>query len=170
MHRRRLPLCRGFTLIETLIVIAILGLLMAIGIPMWINSVNRAKQTGTLSNMRSIASAWEARAADYRSYSAAGSTFTMPATPLTGTDVQALLQPTYIRGLPLLDGWNHPFDFATDAVTGATQYAIRSYGRDGQPDSKNQKTYTIGTTKKFDCDIIYASGAFIVYPEGAQKN
>jgi type II secretion system protein G len=159
---------QGFTLIETLIVVAIIGLLMAIGIPMWLNSVNRAKQTSSVADMREIASAWEARAADYRSYSAAGATFTMPPMPLTGTDVQALIQPTYIRKMPFLDGWRRPFEFAVDAPASATTYAIRSLGRDGQPDVKT--TYTIGQTSRFDCDIVYSSGAFIVYPQGAQKN
>lgn len=124
MHRRRRLHHLGFTLVETLVVIAIIGLLMAIGIPMWMNSVNRAKQTGTLESMRAIAAAWEARAADRQGYAAAGATFTMPPTPMTGTDVQALLQPTYIHSLPLLDGWHHPFDFASDLIDGSTGKAV----------------------------------------------
>lgn len=168
MHRRQLPRCHGFTIVETLIVVAIIGLLMAIGIPMWLNSVNRARQTQTVAEIRGIAAAWEARGADYRAYTAAGATFTLPGTQLTGTDARALLQPTYIRRMPQLDGWHHPYDFATDAPSGAMVYVIRSFGRDGLPDV--QKTYTTGPTSKFDCDIVYASGAFIVFPQGVQNN
>jgi general secretion pathway protein G len=168
MHQRQNTSGFGFTLVETLIVVAIIGLLMAIGIPVLLNSLNRAKQAQTLSDVREIASAWEARASEFRAYTAAGATFAWPAAPLLGTDVHGLLQPTYIRKVPQLDGWRRPYDFAADTPAGAQVYAIRSFGRDGKPDVA--KTYTTGTSSKFDCDIVYSNGTFIVYPQGAQKN
>ncbi len=160
----------GFTLMETLIVVAILGLLIAIGVPMWLNSLNRAKQAQTMANMREIASAWEARAADYRAYNAAGAKFQMPSVALAAPKVETLLVPTYLRALPRRDAWGHPFDFAIDkqAPGTATQYAIRSPGRNGKLDGGKKKKYTIGTTTRFDCDIIYANGVFISYPAGVQ--
>lgn len=172
MYRRRLRSLLAFTLVETLIVVAILGLLIAIGVPMWLNTINRARQSQTLANMREIAGAWEMRAADFKSYNAAGATFTMPATPMKADDVEKLISPTYIRAMPRFDGWRRALDFATDSVKGgpATQYAIRSMGRDGKLDGGKKKKYTMGTTKRFDCDIIYSTGVFVVYPAGVQKN
>jgi type II secretory pathway pseudopilin PulG len=151
-----------------LIVVAIIGLLLAIGIPMWLNSINRAKQARTTSDIREVASAWEARAAEFRSYTAAGATFAWPAVPLTGTGVQGLLEPTYIRKMPQLDGWGRLYDFAVDTASGAQVYAIRSYGRDGHPDVTT--AYKIGPSSKFDCDIVFSNGTFIVYPQGVQNN
>ena len=160
----------GFTLIETLIVVAIIGLLAAIGIPMWLNSVNRTKQTQTVANMRQIAGAWEARAADYKAYTAAGATYTLPPTSLDPDSAAALLVSTYIRSMPKLDGWRRPLEFWTNAAadgSSATEYALRSLGRDGQMDSA--QNYTVGPTHRFDCDIVYANGTFIAYPEGTQN-
>lgn len=157
---------RGFTLVETLIVVAIIGLLMAIGIPMWLNSINRAKQTQSVADIRQIASAFEARAADFRAYTAAGSAFSWPAVPLGSVDVQTLLQPTYIRQVPVLDGWRRPYEYSVDIASGASVYAIRSLGRDGKADVA--KTYSAGPTSKFDCDIVYSNGTFILWPQGVQ--
>ena len=164
---------RGFTLVETLVVVAILGLLAAIAIPMYLNSINRAKQAKTIANMKTIATAWESRAAEWKSYNAAGATLTLPAQNIQPAQLNAMLSPTYIKTIPLSDGWGWALDFRAEyAVTNsraATTYSIRSKGRDGKLQTTNRTRYTIGPTKGFDCDIVFANGVFIAYPEGAQK-
>jgi prepilin-type N-terminal cleavage/methylation domain-containing protein len=165
---------RGFTLVEMLISLAIVALIAAIAIPLVLNSINRTKQARTVANIHTIATAWEARAVETKSYNAAGATatFTIPPSPVSLTDLTGILAPTYIRELPSVDGWNHPLDFATDQPLSnsvpAIVYSIRSPGRNGTYESPTN-TYAVGPTTNFDCDIIFSNGSFIVYPEGRQS-
>jgi general secretion pathway protein G len=153
----------GFTLLEILIVVGIIGIIAAIAIGSYFLAVDRARQKRTASDMRTIAAAWEARATDTQSYLVAGYTF--PATPVTAASLQAALSPTYLAQLPRYDGWNHPFEFAVSAT--AKEYSIRSRGRDGAIDGSE---YVPGETPNPDCDIIYANGTFITYPSVVQSN
>jgi type IV pilus assembly protein PilE len=160
---------RGFSIIELLIALGVIGVLAAIGIWSFIGALNRAKQKRSMADMRNIAVAWEARAGDMRTYNAAGaSTFTFPAAT-TYPSLVSMLAPTYLKSVPQYDGWGRTFEFGLDSPKGssvpANEYGIRSAGRDG---IFNGNTYVRGTTTDYDCDIVYSSGSFVQYPEGVQ--
>jgi len=166
--RRRRNGRSGFSLIEILVVVLILGILTAIAIVNYRNALHLAKQKRTMSDMRTIATAWESRAGDTRSYNAAGQAYAFPSGAMTYADLSTILAPTYLRPVPKLDGWGNAIDFATDEPVGgalAQSYAIRSRGRDGQIDPAYEKT----VTDSFDCDIVFSGGAFVVRPEGVQQ-
>jgi len=157
---------RGFTLIEMLIVVAIIGIIVAISVANLVSAVQRAKQKRSMGDMRTVALGVESYTTDYNRYPAAAG-FLLPSglslPTATLGDVAGQLTPTYLRTVPLLDGWNSWFTYSVS--DSRYDYAIRSNGADGAPESSPP----FGPTHLFDSDIILVDGMFVQYPDGVQK-
>ena len=143
-----------------IVLVAIAGIIAAIAIPNLLTAKGRAQQKRTMADLRSVATAIEARATDKNEYPDVQNF----------SDLKPLLEPEYIRHVPLVDGWGHPFRYACTSYQDGhcNGYVVASSGKDGVFENDDLKAAAQAAptpTKNFDCDIIYANGKFVEYPE-----
>jgi general secretion pathway protein G len=119
---------RGFTLIEMLVVLAILGLLAAVATPQVMKHFGRAKHQAVELQMRTIGSALDIFVLDTGRY------------PTTEEGLAALLRApatlsdwngAYLSGdKAIVDPWGKPFFYRSPGEHG--EYDLYSYGADGR--------------------------------------
>ena len=169
---------RGFTLIELIIVVAIVGIITAILIPNLLDALQKAKQRSTVAEMRSVGNAWFAWLTDEVSAAAAGTgqtfDFASLEEPLSAGELfDKLFQSStmfYIRDVPARDGWGHLFEYSWSGnPLSSNVMGIRSLGRDGLPGPSGDP-YTLGpfTATRYDEDIVWLDGFFVRYPAGTK--
>ncbi len=146
--------CRGFSLVELLIVAAVIGLIVAIAIPNLLNALNRSRQARTVSDMRTLSNGLGIYQQDYAQYPEAASL----------SDFSAIapdLVPFIGENIPTLDAWQFPLEYKSDGQS----YTLVSYGLNKAADQPWQS----GLTSLFEADIVVLDGAFFQIPEGAQN-
>ena len=152
---------KGFTLIELMIVIAIIIILAAIAIPNYLKMTERARKASIESDLKSVATALETYSTDWGGYPVASSAESLYD---SGTDVFKELT----GGLAAGSGTNNSDNTTTTGEKGPIQYIIKNallsisktVGTDGSCDyTSDGSTYTItataklgGKTWKFTCE------------------
>ena len=154
--------------------------LVVIGAPVGVvlhasaHAAQRRKTSLTMSYMRQIASAWEARATDTQQYNSAGAGITfverratvatvLPHT-ITAEQAASVLVPKYMDSFPMRDGWGNEWLLALDQSfpgnpgTPAVRYAIASPGSDGQFGPRTDGNVPCAA---WECDIVFANGEFV---------
>ena len=139
MHRRE----GGFSLIELLIVVVVIGVIMAITVSSLLHARDKARQGATISDMRNIATAIEAYSVDYSS------------TPTNNVfpTVSIQLRPYHNHNVPFSDHWGHIYGYSTDVNN---NYSLVSFGKDGLDGDE----ITPDTRFDFDRDIVVTNGEF----------
>jgi general secretion pathway protein G len=157
---------RGFTLLETLIIMAIIAIILLVATANLFAAVERAKQRRTMADLRVLSTAAQAYYIDRNGYPPVGAYSLPPGLTLATspiTTVASYLEPTYVRNLPYADGWHSWFEY--NVTRAGNDFVFRSVGRDG----RGEANPAYGPTTSFNSDIILCNGAFIQYPEGMQN-
>ena len=143
MTGRREPVgdLRGFSIIEMLTTVALLGVLTSLAVPQFIEATDRARQRRSLAEMRSLAGA--------------NASFRLDDGDFANTLDD--LSPGYIDPLPLGDGWGNPWTYSRNGE----DYWLTSPGRDGVGGPAPPDPWY---GEPFEVDLVVRSGAFSQAP------
>lgn len=151
----------GFSLIELLITVAIVGIIAAIAIPNLMAAIQRGKQKRTMADMRALGLALAQYHVDFQAY---------PGAPVGNIQLLvAYLDKETYKLPPAQDAWRTPFFWSPSGATPNGMWdnaQFWSFGSD-----KTQTPLVYGReTKYFQCDIVYENGSFVQVPEGMQRS
>jgi type II secretion system protein G len=172
---------KGFTLIEMLIVVAIIGILAALLIPNAMAALQKAKQKGTLKDINTIATGLMDYVTDNGKApedQSGNLTQTSPAyTALSGF---------YVKVLPLNDQWGNPFQVFTGSNCssnewgipepadgfGVDEFMVGSNGRNGTAGDFTYNTqypeknfYAVEKLSDFNNEIVNWNGNLVIGPK-----
>ncbi len=169
----------GFTLLELMVVLAIIGLLAGLITPSVIQKIQYGKQIGTMKDIGSIANACLEYVVEHNAAPAAG-TQNGPLSP--SSEFIRLLTEKYLTSCPSTDKWKNPLlVYSGKAVAGfpgfhesmisSSDFIIISYGRKGvdehftfDPSNREAGLFEPNTMADYDKNLINWNGVWIRAP------
>lgn len=174
MFRRRHPGEKGFSLVELLIVVAILGIIASITMPFLIDALHRAKQRRTMGELAMVGQAWMSWLTDQTGAASAGQgkLYSVQGFDVVDyPDLFSYLHPNstffYMQEVPQLDAWGSSLRFWQNPNLQADRViVICASARDNIFETCDNTTWSIGpfVSTDFDTDIVWADGGFVRWP------
>lgn len=137
------------------VLLAVAGMLAAVAIPNLLTAMQRSRQKRTMAEIRTIATAVDSYISENNKVPEAA----------TLDELKALLVPKHTSRFSEKDGWENDLSYAPLPQG----YAIASGGADGSLDRALDAYKMQQGTQHFDCDIVFAYGKFVQYPQGLQQ-
>lgn len=103
---------KGFTLIELMVVVIIIGILAAVAIPQFVGQTDKAKEKAAKADLKMIGNALEMYYNENNDYPSA----------LSG------LSPDYLKKVPSKSPWNTDYDYTKNSRTSFTLSVANSAG------------------------------------------
>lgn len=141
---------RGFTLVELLIVVAIVGILSGIAAVNLGGALDKARQGKTITRMRDLSNALQAYHLDHSA---------LPPDGTAGANLANFLNGGLFSTIIPQDGWSRDLAFISADGKGFT---LVSYGKDGVAGPQN---ISRATRNNFNNDIVSTDGVFIASPD-----
>ncbi len=143
MPSKRTTKQEGFSLVELIVVVAVLGILVAIVIPALLNAVDRSRQRRSMAEMHNLAKANGMLQVD------------------TGRYASSLndLVPDYVANVPAGDAWGNAWAYT--AAGNGLSYELRSFGSDG---ANGPAPPAVWYHEPFEPDIVMNTGQFVQMP------
>ena len=135
---------QGFSLVELIVIVAVLGILVAIVIPALLSAVDRARQRRAMADMTNIAKANGMAQVD-------NSRFVVSL---------ANLAPLYMNPMPAADAWGNPWSYVSAADQ--RSYVLSSFGKDG---AAGPPAPTPWFNDPFEPDLVMDTGQFTQIPD-----
>lgn len=172
---------RGFSIVELVLVVAIIGILASILMPHLIVAIHRAKQNRTMAELKSVGTAWMSWLTDQTGAASAGSAQVYNVQefePLTYAQIYGYLHPSetffYMQDVPDVDGWGSPLTYYMNPnILSDNRILVCASARDGffeTCDGTNNIEIGPFVSTDFDQDVVWADGYLVRWPEalGAQ--
>ncbi|MQT31637.1 type II secretion system protein GspG [Pseudomonas helleri] len=130
MNTLRTSTQRGFTLIEIMVVVVIIGVLGAIVVPQFMSRPDQAKVTAAHTDIQAISTALEMYRLDTFNYPSTQQGLEALVTRPSGTPLARNWNPQgYLKSLPV-DPWGTPYQYLNPGSHSAG-YDLFSFGADG---------------------------------------